>query len=198
MTIGILALQGDYAAHGKMLDTLSVAWQYVRQPQELAEVRALILPGGESSTLLKLLHQTGLFSAIQTAGQEGMPLFGTCAGAILLAKKVYSPEQDSLGMMDVAVKRNAYGRQLASHVGQGSSSLKTPMEMVFIRSPKIEILSADVQVIASYEKMPVCVQQGHCLAATFHPELGQDTTLHAYFVKMVDYAFLRESSCHVT
>lgn len=186
MTIGILALQGGYAAHGEMLTKLSVPWKYVKQPHELSEIRALILPGGESSTLLKLLYDTGLFSAIQTAGQRGMPLFGTCAGAILLAKKVHSPEQASLGMMDISIKRNAYGRQLASHVAQGDSQIKTPMEMVFIRAPQIEILSAEVDVIAVYENEPVCVQQGRCLAASFHPELGRDTALHAYFVRLLD------------
>ncbi|MDF3054918.1 MAG: pyridoxal 5-phosphate synthase glutaminase subunit PdxT [Gammaproteobacteria bacterium] len=185
MTIGILALQGGYVAHAHMLDALSISWKYIRQVRELAEVRALILPGGESSTMLRLLRETGLFPAIQTAGQRGMPLFGTCAGAILLAKKVYAPEQDSLGMMDIAVKRNAYGRQLASCVAQGSSHLKNPMEMVFIRAPEIEILSSEVQIIAAHEKKPVCVQQGRCLAATFHPELGHDTTLHAYFVGLL-------------
>ncbi len=186
MTIGILALQGGYAAHGRVLDTLLVPWKFVKQPQELAEVSALILPGGESTTLLRLLHETGLFSAIQTAGQSGIPLFGTCAGAILLAKKVTCPEQEGLMLMDIAVKRNAYGRQLASHIGQGSSSFKTtPMEMVFIRAPQIEVLSTEVQVIASYEGKPVCVQQGHYLAAAFHPELTQDTSLHAHFVKMI-------------
>lgn len=186
MTIGILALQGGYAAHGKVLDKLSISWKPVRQVKDLPEVRALILPGGESSTMLKLLQETGLFSAIQTAGQRGMPLFGTCAGAILLAKKVHSPEQTCLAMMDIAIQRNAYGRQLASHVAHGDSQIKTPMEMVFIRAPEIEILSADVQVISVYEQKPVCVQQGHCLVSTFHPELGSDTALHEYFIGLIE------------
>jgi 5'-phosphate synthase pdxT subunit len=185
MTIGILALQGGYAAHAKMLDELSVSWKYVRDARELAEVRALILPGGESSTMLQLLHEAGLFSAIQAAGQKGMPLFGTCAGAILLAKKVHAPEQSSLGMMDIGIKRNAYGRQLASHVAYGDSKIKNSLEMVFIRAPQIEVLSADVDVLAIYEKQPVCVQQGNCLAATFHPELGGDLALHAYFISLL-------------
>lgn len=175
MTIGILALQGSYAAHGKMLDRLSMPWTCIRHPSELSEVKALILPGGESSTMLKLLEEADLFGPIQSAGQKGMPLFGTCAGAVLLAKEVHSPEQNSLGMMDINVKRNAYGRQLASCVVEGESQIKNPMEMVFIRAPEIELLSNEVEIIALYKNNPVCVKQGNCLAASFHPELSDAT-----------------------
>lgn len=188
--VGILALQGGYAAHAQMLDRLSVQWKYIRQSNELSDVDGLILPGGETSTMLRLLNETGLFSAIQAAGKAGMPMFGTCAGAILLAKEVYFPAQESLGLMDISAKRNAYGRQVSSRVVQGNYQLKDQnaeedvrgqMEMVFIRAPQIEVLSTDVKIIAAHNATPVCVQQGCFLAATFHPELGQDASLHAHF-----------------
>lgn len=186
MQIGILALQGDYEAHARMLSRLNVDWSYVRSPEELAQVDGLILPGGESSTALNLLQESGLFEAIQAAGRKGMPMFGTCAGAILLAKQVTDPEQPSLGLVDVHIMRNAYGRQLASRITQGPSTLSdTPLPMVFIRAPRFLDLGPTIQIIATHDNHPVCIQQDQFLLATFHPELTEDTKVHEYFVGMM-------------
>jgi 5'-phosphate synthase pdxT subunit len=185
MKIGILALQGGYAAHAEMLSRMGISWIYVRNCAELAQVESLILPGGESSTTLRLLQQEGLFAAIQQAGLQGMPMFGTCAGAILLAKHVLSPKQLSLGLVDVTVQRNAYGRQLASRITFGATSLKQrPLEMVFIRAPRLVELGADVVKLAWLGDEPVCIQQGKIVLAAFHPELTTDNTLHQHFAEL--------------
>ncbi len=185
MTIGILALQGGYAAHARMLDKLEVAWTYVRRPTDLVDINGLILPGGESSTFLKLAQENELFAALHQLKEKRMPVFGTCAGAILLAKQVISPDQVSLGLVDVTIKRNAYGRQLASRIVQGYCHLKNAsLEMVFIRAPQICALEPHVQVIAECQGEVVCVQQNQYLLATFHPELTSDTTLHQHFINM--------------
>lgn len=185
MTIGILALQGGYAAHAKVLDRLECSWNYVRDAAGLAACSGLIIPGGESSTTLKLLD-SDFFSAIQTLGQQGLPMFGTCAGAILLAKKVLSPVQKSLGLADVTVERNAYGRQLSSRIVFGETSLKSePMELFFIRAPRFSYLAPGVKSLVKYQNEVVCVQDKHCLLASFHPELTDDTSLHRYFLQLV-------------
>lgn len=186
MRVGILAVQGDYEAHGAMLERLGVEHVFVRTPRDLAGVDALILPGGESTTQLKFLTEEGLFDAIREFAGRGGALFGTCAGAILLAREVRSPSQASLGIADLVVARNAYGRQVASDVRSGNSKLKPePLEMVFIRAPVIERIGAGVEVLAESEGRPVLVRQGKVLAATFHPELTDDTTVHAYFLKLI-------------
>ncbi|HVV67642.1 MAG TPA: pyridoxal 5'-phosphate synthase glutaminase subunit PdxT [Gammaproteobacteria bacterium] len=187
MSIGILALQGGYAAHAQMLTNLQTPWHYVRTPSELTKAQGLILPGGESSTMLKLLQETGLFHAIKTKGQQGLPLFGTCAGAILLARYVFAPTQPSLELVDVTIQRNAYGRQLSSHITYGTCKLKTePLEMFFIRAPRISTVCSSVEVLATCDNEPVCVQQNHYLLATFHPELTNDTCLHQHFINQVN------------
>jgi 5'-phosphate synthase pdxT subunit len=186
MNIGILALQGGYTAHAKVLNHLGVPFSYIRQASELAKVQGLILPGGESSTALKFLQEEGLFTSLQTAAKNGLPLFGTCAGAILMAEQVTSPQQASLGLIDITIARNAYGRQLASGVAYGSCKLKVDLlEMVFIRAPRIIEVGPDVEVIAQYDNQPVCVQQHQHLLTTFHPELTSDATLHRYFINLV-------------
>lgn len=182
--IGILALQGGYAAHAEKLSQLGIRWRYIRQAAELDQVQGLILPGGESPTMLKLAEINGLFDAILHFHKANKALFGTCAGAILLAKEVY-PKQKNLGLMDFHIERNAYGRQLASRIVYGKSILKSsPLEMIFIRAPRFKALSASHKIIARYGNEPVCVQQGRCLAATFHPELTTDLSLHQYFVEL--------------
>lgn len=184
--IGILALQGDYKAHVDMLTELNALACYVRQVKDLNQVEGLILPGGESSTMLTLMHESGLFSAIREMASQGMPLFGTCAGAILMAKKVSSPEQNSLGLVNISIARNAYGRQLASKVVYGSCKLiAKPLEMVLIRAPKIIETGDEVEVIAEYAGTPMCVRQNQYLCATFHPELTTNLTLHSYFLNLV-------------
>jgi 5'-phosphate synthase pdxT subunit len=184
MKIGILALQGDFEAHARVLERLGVDWTYVRRADALARVDGLILPGGESTTFLKFLEQNGFAEAIRHFPGEGKPLFGTCAGAILLAKEVVRPPQSSLGLVDVTIERNAYGRQLASRVHQGTCSLREGLvEMVFIRAPAIRRVGPEAQVLAECETEPVCVEQDRCLIATFHPELSSSTILHEHFLR---------------
>ncbi len=185
MKIGILAVQGDYEAHAAVLARLGVQHVFVKSPEDLAGVDGLILPGGESTTQLKFLTEEGLLEAIRQFASRGA-LFGTCAGTILLAREVHNPAQASLGLADLVVARNAYGRQVASEVRSGPSKLKTePLEMVFIRAPIIERVGTGVDVLAECEGRPVLVRQDGVLAATFHPELTHDTTVHQYFLKMV-------------
>lgn len=186
MKIGVLAVQGDFEAHGKMLSRLGVEHALVKLPADLAGLDGVILPGGESTTHFKVLSEEGLLDALRGFAANGGAFFGTCAGAILLAREVKNPPQASLGLLDMVVLRNGYGRQLASEVRAGSSKLKSePLEMVFIRAPVIERVGAGVEVLAECEGKPVMVQQGRILAATFHPELTQDTTVHAHFLKLI-------------
>ena len=186
LRIGVLAVQGDFAAHAEMLQNLGAETIEVRSPADLQGLDALVLPGGESTTQLQFLREEGLFDAIKTFAGKQRPVFGTCAGAILLANRVQHPAQDSLGLMDMTVTRNAYGRQIASDVFSGSSKLRpTPMEMVFIRAPIIEKVAENAEVLAEYRGKPVLVQQGNLLAATFHPELTSDTTVHRHFLDLV-------------
>jgi len=185
--IGVLAVQGDFAAHARMLDQLGAETVEVRSVAELENCDALVLPGGESTTQLQFLQEEGLFEAIKNFAADEQPVFGTCAGAILLATEVLHPKQESLGLMEMTVLRNAYGRQMASDVFFGSSKLApTPMEMVFIRAPIIEKVGRGVAVLAEYGGNPVLVQKGSLLAATFHPELTSDPTVHRHFLEMVN------------
>jgi len=186
MKIGILAVQGDFEAHGSALSRLGVEHRFVRTPADLEGLDGIILPGGESSTHLKILSEERLLGALQNFAANGGAFFGTCAGAILLAREVKNPPQPSLGLLDMTVLRNGYGRQLASDVRFGSSKLRNePLEMVFIRAPVIERIGAGVQVLAECEGKPVMVRQGRVMASTFHPELTSDSTVHEYFVKSI-------------
>ncbi len=187
MKIGIVAIQGDYEAHARALDRLGVAHTYVRLPDDLTDVAGVILPGGESTTHLKVMTEEGLFGALKQFAANGGALFGTCSGAILLARDVHGPAQQSLGLLDISILRNAYGRQLASAVHTGSTTLSDqPLEMVFIRAPIIESVGKDVEVLAEEGGHPVLVQQGRILAATFHPELTSDVTIHKHFLKLAN------------
>ena len=193
--IGILAVQGDYEAHARMLDRLGVPYVFVRTPAEAAQVDAMILPGGESTTMLKFLQGEGLEQPLRDLEARGGAFFGTCAGTILLAREVHGPAQASLGFADLKIARNGYGRQLASEVRSAPSKLKTtPLEMVFIRAPIIEAMGPDVEVLASESGWPVLVRQGRTLVATFHPELTDDTTVHEYFVKMANEAVAEDAA----
>jgi len=184
--IGILAVQGDFEAHAAMLAGMGVETVEVRTVKDLDGCDGLILPGGESTTQLQFLQEEGLFDAVKQFAADGGAIFGTCAGAILLATEVKNPAQESLGLLDMTVLRNAYGRQLASDVFLGSSKLTDlPMEMVFIRAPIIESVGPGVEVLGEYEGKPVIVQKGRILAATFHPELTNDSTVHRYFLDLV-------------
>ena len=185
LKVGILGVQGDFEAHGAMLARMGVEHVFVRTPRDLDGVDAIILPGGESTTQWKFLVEEGLDKSLREHAACGGAIFGTCAGAILLAKEVSNPTQPSLGLSDIAVARNAYGRQLASEVRHEITALSpTSIEMVFIRAPIIERTGPGVEVLASSEGKAVLVRQGQIVIATFHPELTTDTTVHDYFMRM--------------
>lgn len=185
LTIGILALQGDYDAHRQTLNRLGVRTLLVRKPEELEGIDGLIIPGGESSTFLKFLEREGFLQKLKDFVAT-KPAFGTCAGAILLAKEVVNPPQESLGALDIAIERNAYGRQIDSSIMTAPTKIPgPPLEMVFIRAPRIERVGEGVQVLAEREMHPVLVRQGQILAATFHPELSEDLRVHELFLEMV-------------
>ena len=185
ITIGVLALQGDYDAHRRRVEELGARAVLVRKPEELDTVDALIIPGGESTTFLKFLEQDGFLGKLRDF-VKAKPTFGTCAGAILLAKEVGNPPQETLGVLDIGIRRNAYGRQLQSSIREGETTLgKSPLEMVFIRAPRIERVGKTVEVLASQGKDPVLVRQGKTMAATFHPELSADTRVHQAFLDLV-------------
>jgi 5'-phosphate synthase pdxT subunit len=187
MTIGILALQGDYEAHAKMLDRIGVAHRYVRTSDDLSGLDGIILPGGESTTHLKVMTEEGLFEPLRKFGADGGPVYGTCAGAILLAREVHGPPQASLGLLDASVLRNGYGRQLASDVHVVQTKLREQrIEMVFIRAPIFETVGPKVEVLAEFGGHPILVRQGNILASTFHPELTEDPTIHEYFARMAN------------
>jgi 5'-phosphate synthase pdxT subunit len=190
MKIGVLALQGDFDAHRRRLEELGAQVVLVKKPEQLDEIEGLIIPGGESGTFLKLLGEKG-FEKLK-GFVHAKPTFGTCAGAILLASEVENPKQAGLGAIDIGIRRNAYGRQLDSSIREGKflkSSLNdkpgSTLEMVFIRAPKIERLGKDVEVIATEGMDPVAVRQGTVMAATFHPELSDDSRVHQAFLDMI-------------
>jgi len=183
--IGILAVQGDFEAHAAMLERLGVETAGVRTPADLDGCDGLILPGGESTTQLQFLQEEGLYEAILKFAKQGGAIFGTCAGAILLATEVKNPQQDSLKLLDMTVLRNGYGRQVASDVVSGPTTLKKGLlEMVFIRGPIIERTGPGVEVLAEYAGKPALVQCGKIVAATFHPELTDDATVHEHFLQL--------------
>jgi len=185
LIIGILAVQGDFEAHAAMVAGLGAETVEVRAPADLEGCDGLILPGGESTTQLQFLQEEGLADAIVKFAKRGSPVFGTCAGAILLATEVLNPRQDSLKLMEMTILRNGYGRQIASDVVTGSTTLKKePLEMVFIRGPIIERAGKGIEVLAEYAGKPTLVQCGNIMAATFHPELTDDTIVHEHFLNL--------------
>ena len=185
MTVGVLAIQGDYDAHRRRLEQLGAQTLLVKKPAQLDAVDALVIPGGESTTFLKFLEQGGFLEKLREFVRS-KPAFGTCAGAILLAQEVENPPQPSLGVLDVRIRRNAYGRQLESSIREAPTQLGgAPLEMVFIRAPRIERVGAGVEVLARAGDDAVLVRQGKIMAATFHPELSQDTRVHAAFLDLV-------------
>ncbi len=189
--IGVLALQGDFDRHAKALARCGVEAVEVRKPAQLGDVDGLIIPGGESTTLLKLMEAWGFVPALEKFHAEGRPIFGTCAGLILLAREVENPRQFSLGFIDVDVERNAYGRQRESFEAHGSAKLDgrtEPIEMVFIRAPRIRRVGENVDTLAVHGDEAVMARQGSVLVATFHPELTDDPTVHEYFCEMVSAA----------
>src|SRR6202035_5458351 len=188
MTIGVLALQGDFDAHRRRLEELGAKVVLVKKPELLDEIDGLVIPGGESGTFLKLLGEEGFEQMKQFVRLK--PTFGTCAGAILLATEVENPKQAGLGAIDIRIRRNAYGRQLDSSIREGrfmpEKPGNSPLEMVFIRAPKIERIGEGVEVIATEGSDPVLVRKGKTLAATFHPELSDDPRIHQYFLDVIE------------
>ena len=187
--VGVLALQGDFEAHGAALARAGAEPVFVRDAAQLNEIDGLIIPGGESTTMLKLLHYDNLLEPIVRFGRE-KPIFGTCAGAILLANEVSQPSQESLALMDIGVERNAYGRQLESRVTEidpePEFQLRTApgkLEAVFIRAPIIRRIGPHAKVLARYQGDPVLVEQGRHVVATFHPELTADSRVHELFME---------------
>jgi len=181
---GILAIQGDFAMHAKMLDRIGAPWKLIKHAREIQGVDGLILPGGESTTMLKFFSGEGMGEGVREFAVAGKPVFGTCAGAILLAGDVTGPSQETLGLLDISIERNAYGRQIDSSVRTGECPGLTdhPIEMVFIRAPIIRRVGDRVKVLGRADGLPVLVEQNNLLAATFHPELTEDETVHRYFL----------------
>ena len=185
MQIGVLALQGAFAAHSDCLTPIGVQSIEVRTPEQLSSVDALLMPGGESSTMSQLLESSGLFDPISSRIADGMPVFGTCAGMILLASEILDGRSDqrNFAAIDISVRRNAFGRQVDSFEATINSSVGD-FHGVFIRAPRIERVGDHVEVLGSINDEPVLVRQGNVLAASFHPELSNDARLHEYFVSI--------------
>jgi 5'-phosphate synthase pdxT subunit len=183
--IGVLALQGAFDVHARRLAELGARTSLVRRPEQLDALDALVLPGGESTTFLKHLERAGFYDALN-AFVHSRPAFGTCAGCILLAKDVENPPQASFGVLDITVQRNAYGRQNDSLILTEQTSLPGgPLEMVFIRAPRIARLGPGIETLATRDGSPTLIRHGHTLAATFHPELTEDTRVHQLFLDIV-------------
>ena len=190
MIIGVLALQGDFDAHRRRLEELGAEVVLVKKPEQLDHIDGLVIPGGESGTFLKLLGEEGFRKLKDFVLAK--PTFGTCAGAILLASEVENPKQQGLGALDIRIRRNAYGRQIDSSIREGKFLTdlqgklnESPLEMVFIRAPKIEHVGEGVKVLATEGADPVVVRQGKAMAATFHPELSDDSRVHKAFLELV-------------
>ena len=185
MTIGVLAIQGDYEAHKARLELLGANVVLVRKPEQLDSIDAIVIPGGESSTFLNFLSERGFLEKLRQFVRT-KPTFGTCAGAILLAKDVENPPQESLGALNIRIRRNAYGRQIDSSIREAQTKLEGgPLEMVFIRAPRIVATGKNVEVLASAGDDPVLIREGNIMAATFHPELSPDTRVHQEFLKLI-------------
>ncbi|MGI9604806.1 MAG: pyridoxal 5'-phosphate synthase glutaminase subunit PdxT [Acidimicrobiales bacterium] len=189
--MGVLALQGAFRAHIHKLEALGVSTAEVRLPEQLDDVDALIMPGGESTTMSMLLESSGLFDAIEKRLADDMPVFGTCAGLILLARSIEDgrPDQRSFGRLDIAVQRNGYGRQVESfECDLDTTVLDDAVHAVFIRAPRVITVSSNVEVLASdHRGDPVLLRDGNALGAAFHPELSDDDRLHRLFVESVAY-----------
>jgi 5'-phosphate synthase pdxT subunit len=198
LPIGVLGLQGDFEAHARALDEVGETVRIVRGAEEISGIGGLIIPGGESTTLVKLMNDGGLVEPLRRLHAAGTPIYGTCAGAILLAARVTGPEQFSLAFIDIDVARNAYGRQLESfettmgsiepdsglRPAEGEGQSPDRLELILIRAPRIGRCGPEVRVLVRHSGEPVLVRQGTVLAGTFHPELGRDRSVHSYFAAM--------------
>ncbi len=187
MTVGVLALQGDFAEHIAVLRSLSVTAKEIRTAEALQTIDALIIPGGESTVMSQFLYQFGMAEVIVERAQNGMPVYGTCAGAIIVAKKALGKNApQTLGLIDIDVDRNAYGSQIQSfETPIEVKGVNRPVPVAFIRAPIISRVGLDVEVLASHEKKPILVRQGSVLAGTFHPEIRGETAIHELFLRMI-------------
>lgn len=190
MRVGVLALQGDFREHLAALKRLGVEGLGVRTVEELEKVDGLIMPGGESTTIANLLEKSGLFFEIKERGQNGFPIYGTCAGEILLAKEVTNHSKSYLGLIDIAVRRNAYGRQIDSFEADLNIKNIGAFHAVFIRAPIIERVGPKVEILAEHNSIPVMAQQKGILVSSFHPELTGDLRIHEYFLKLIERGHL--------
>ncbi len=191
MIDGILALQGDYFAHGRVLDKLGRKYVYVKTPDQLNRVDTLIIPGGESTTIRKLALANRLWEPLKNFNK---PILGTCAGIILLAKKVINPLEETLHRLDITISRNAYGSQINSFVSEGKlTQYNKQVELVFIRAPRITHIGDGVQIIAEHNGEPVAVEQGNIIGLTYHPELADDTTVYEHFYGLKKFKEVRVS-----
>lgn len=186
--VGVLGLQGDFEAHCKKLEELGVNAEVIRWTKDLADLSGLIIPGGESTTLLKLIDEYGFAGPLRDMVDRGGVVFGTCAGLILLAHQVRRPDQPSLGLIDISAERNAYGRQVESFVGQGHWAEGSELEMVFIRAPRIVRVGPGVDVLAEYDGEPVLVASGNVMVGSFHPELSDGSAVHRLFLEKAGIA----------
>ncbi|MBT1248412.1 MULTISPECIES: pyridoxal 5'-phosphate synthase glutaminase subunit PdxT [unclassified Thermosipho (in: thermotogales)] len=186
MKIGVSGIQGDFREHKQMLERLGVEVLIVRKPEDLDEVDGLVIPGGESTTMIKIMRMVNLYEKLRERISNGFPVFGTCAGMILLSKEVVNFKQDSLKVIDIKVERNAYGRQVDSFETEIEiKGFKRPYKAVFIRAPKVVDYGNNVEVLSTYENSPILLRQKNVLVASFHPELTDDTRVHEYFLNMV-------------
>jgi 5'-phosphate synthase pdxT subunit len=193
--VGVLALQGDFHAHARMLKEAGAETREVRKPADLAGLRGLVIPGGESSALLKLMEKTGFEAALTAFHREGGALFGTCAGMILLARDVSSPSQRSLGLIDLDVERNAYGRQIDSFEAEAdwtapelNGAGERPLPLVFIRAPRLTRRGENVVPLARCRDEVVLAREERVMVSSYHPEISEDLRVHRYFLGMVGLA----------
>lgn len=188
LTVGVLALQGAFLEHTRALAACGCRAVEIRKAEQLDDCRALIIPGGESTTIGKLMDRGGLWEPVRRFAAEGRPIFGTCAGMVLLAKEIESSEQPRLGLMDIVVMRNAFGRQVESFEADIHVPVlgDPPVRGVFIRAPYVTAVGRGVETLASFDDKVVLVRQGRLLAGAFHPELTADTRLHKYFLRFLD------------
>lgn len=194
----MLAIQGDFAAHARAIERIGANAIEVRRASDLASLDGLIIPGGETTTMLKFIESEAIDASIGDFARSGKPIFGTCAGAILLAREVYNPAQRSLGLIDIGLERNAYGRQVDSFIATVETTMEGgPLEAVFIRAPRIRRIGAGVKVISSLNDEAVLVRDGNILAATFHPELTEDLRIHWLFAEMINTFDVERSRRHL-
>ncbi len=194
MKIGILALQGDFREHAEAIKKLGAEAVLVKLPEDLDKVHALIIPGGESTTISMLMERFKLDKAIKEKHQQGMPIYGTCAGAIILSKEIIGSNQPNLNLMDISIRRNDYGRQIDSFEAEFEIKDIGNFKGVFIRAPVIKKIHNSAEILAEYKKSPIMVKHDSILITTFHPELTNDLRVHKYFLDMAkDYSKIREA-----